>query len=146
MRLTTKGRYGIRAVVNLAVSSQSQNGPVSISQIAREEALSPEFLEQIFLKKAGVIRSIRGPKGGFILNRKPSEVSIKTVLDAVGEPLFPAPCTEYAAGCSRKSGCSLAPVWQDFYELIRSHLSGISLKDILDGVKTAGPAPQSPAR
>ena len=148
MRLTTKGRYGVRAVVNLATSAQNQNSPVSISQIAREEALSPEFLEQIFfrLKKAGVIRSIRGPKGGFILNKKPSEVSIKTVLDAVGEPLFPAPCTDHAAGCGRKSGCPMAPVWQDFYELIRNHLSGISLKDIMDGAKTSAAPSQANAR
>ena len=143
MRLTTKGRYGIRAVVNLVANSRDQNSPVSISQIAREEALSPEFLEQIFfrLKKAGVIRSVRGPKGGFILNKKPSEVSIKTVLDAVGEPLFPAPCTDHTAGCGRKAGCSLAPVWQDFYELIRNHLSAISLKDIIDEVKPVSASP-----
>ena len=82
MRLTTKGRYGVRAVVNLA--GQNQNGPVSISKISREEDLSPEFLEQIFfkLKKSGVIRSIRGPKGGFLLNSNPSDVTIKMILDA----------------------------------------------------------------
>jgi len=93
MRLTTKGRYGVRAVVNLA--AKEQNLPVPISLIAKEEELSPEFNEQIFfkLKKAGLIRSIRGPKGGFVLNQNPSEITIKTILDAVGEPLYPAPCT-----------------------------------------------------
>jgi Rrf2 family iron-sulfur cluster assembly transcriptional regulator len=134
--------------VNLAANSLDQNSPVSISQIARDEALSPEFLEQIFfrLKKAGVIRSIRGPKGGFILNKKPSEVSIKAVLDAVGESMFPAPCTDHATGCGRKTGCPLGPVWQDFYELIRDHLSGITLKDILDGNKAAPSPSQTAAR
>src|SRR5512137_1577486 len=97
MRLTTKGRYGVRAVVNLAAAVN--NEPISISQIARKEELSPEFLEQIFfrLKKAGLIRSIRGPKGGFVLNHKPSDISVKTILDAVGEPLFPAPCAEHGS-------------------------------------------------
>jgi Rrf2 family transcriptional regulator, iron-sulfur cluster assembly transcription factor len=128
----------VRAVVNLAAAST--NEPISISQIAKKEQLSPEFLEQIFfrLKKAGLIRSIRGPKGGFVLNRKSSEISIKTVLDAVGEPLFPAPCTDHGAeACPRQEGCLISPVWQDFYEVIRKHLSGISLKDILDGAKAS---------
>ena len=140
MRLTTKGRYGVRAVVNLAAAAP--NEPISISRIAQKEQLSPEFLEQIFfrLKKSGLIRSIRGPKGGFVLNRKPSEISIKTILDAVGEPLFPAPCTDHGAkSCPRQEGCPTFPVWQDFYELIRGHLSGITLKDILDnGKSTSG--------
>jgi Rrf2 family iron-sulfur cluster assembly transcriptional regulator len=119
-------------VVNLA--SQEPTRPTSISQIAEEEELSPEFLEQIFfrLKKAGLIRSIRGPKGGFLLNRKPGDISIKTILDAVGEPLYPAPCTDHGVKpCHRQPSCPIAPVWQEFYELIRDHLSGISLQDML---------------
>jgi Rrf2 family iron-sulfur cluster assembly transcriptional regulator len=69
MRLTTKGRYGVRALVNLA--STYANRPVAIKQIAKEEKISPEFLEQIFylLKKNGIISSIRGPGGGFVLSK-----------------------------------------------------------------------------
>jgi Rrf2 family iron-sulfur cluster assembly transcriptional regulator len=139
MRLTTKGRYGVRAVVNLA--AQASTHPTSISQIAKEEELSPEFLEQIFfrLKKAGLIRSIRGPKGGFVLNHKPAEISVKTVLDAVGEPLFPAPCSDRSGKhCARQQGCLLAPIWNDFHDLLRRYLSAISLQDILE--KKSGPA------
>jgi Rrf2 family iron-sulfur cluster assembly transcriptional regulator len=145
MRLTTKGRYGVRAVVNLAAAPNSD--PISISQIAKKEQLSPEFLEQIFfrLKKAGLIRSIRGPKGGFVLNHKPSEISVKTILDAVGESLFPAPCADHEADvCPRQEGCPISPFWQDFYELIRKHLASVSLKDILDKAKTT--VGSSPAR
>jgi Rrf2 family transcriptional regulator, iron-sulfur cluster assembly transcription factor len=145
MRLTTKGRYGVRAVVNLAAAPN--NEPISISQIAKKEQLSPEFLEQIFfrLKKAGLIRSIRGPKGGFVLNHKPSEITVKTILDAVGESLFPAPCVDHGtAVCARQKGCPISPLWQDFYELIRKHLSSVSLKDILDNAEI--PAGSSPAR
>jgi Rrf2 family iron-sulfur cluster assembly transcriptional regulator len=132
MRLTTKGRYGVRAVVNLAAATH--NRPVSISQIAGEEELSPEFLEQIFfkLKKAGLIRSVRGPKGGFVLNRKPAEITIKTILDAVGEPLTPTPCTnDKAQPCSREEECPVAPFWHGFYDAIQQHLDKISLQDIL---------------
>ena len=138
MRLTTKGRYGVRAVLNLA--AQNQNHPISISQISKEEDLSPEFLEQIFfkLKKAGVIRSIRGPKGGFILNWKPSEVTIKAILDAVGESINPTPCTnDSGAPCPREEDCALAPVWNEFHNVIEKHLDAISIKDIIENQKTA---------
>jgi Rrf2 family iron-sulfur cluster assembly transcriptional regulator len=138
MRLTTKGRYGVRAVVNLA--AQNKDHPISISQISKEEDLSPEFLEQIFfkLKKAGVIRSIRGPKGGFVLNWKPSEVTIKAILDAVGESINPTPCTNGStAPCPREEDCALAPVWQRFNEVIEKHLDSISLKDIIENRNAA---------
>ena len=137
MRLTTKGRYGVRAVLNLAVQNQSK--PVSISQISREEDLSPEFLEQIFfkLKKAGVIRSVRGPKGGFLLNWKPSDITIKKILDAVGESINPTPCTDSdTAPCPREEDCALAPVWSGFHEVIEKHLANISLKDIMEDTRT----------
>jgi Rrf2 family iron-sulfur cluster assembly transcriptional regulator len=139
MRLTTKGRYGVRAVLNLA--TQNQNHPISISQISQEENLSPEFLEQIFfkLKKAGVIRSIRGPKGGFVLNWKPSEVTIKAILDAVGESINPTPCTNGSSEpCPRKKNCALAPVWNGFYQVLEKHLDSISIKDIIENQKTTG--------
>ncbi|OHD25357.1 MAG: hypothetical protein A2064_12610, partial [Spirochaetes bacterium GWB1_66_5] len=115
-------------MVNLAAAVG--NEPISISYIAKKEQLSPEFLEQIFfrLKKAGLIRSVRGPKGGFVLNYKPSEISVKTILDAVGEPLFPAPCADHGTkACPQQEGCLISPIWQDFYELMRKYLSAISL-------------------
>jgi Rrf2 family iron-sulfur cluster assembly transcriptional regulator len=132
-------------VVNLAAAVG--NEPISISYIAKKEQLSPEFLEQIFfrLKKAGVIRSVRGPKGGFVLNHKPSEISVKTILDAVGEPLFPAPCADHGTkACPQQEGCLISPIWQDFYELMRKYLSAISLKDIVENKRI--PAGQSAAR
>ncbi|OHD72732.1 MAG: hypothetical protein A2V99_19055 [Spirochaetes bacterium RBG_16_67_19] len=142
MRLTTKGRYGVRAVVNLAAAVG--NEPISISYIAKKEQLSPEFLEQIFfrLKKAGLIRSVRGPKGGFVLNYKPSEISVKTILDAVGEPLFPAPCADHGTkACPQQEGCLISPIWQDFYELMRKYLSAISLKDIVENKRVPAGLP-----
>ena len=138
MRLTTKGRYGVRAVLNLA--AHDQNHPISISQISKEEDLSPEFLEQIFfkLKKAGVIRSVRGPKGGFVLKWKPSDVTIKSILDAVGESINPTPCTNGSSPpCPREKECALVPVWNEFNELIARHLDSISIEDIMQNRRTA---------
>jgi len=135
MRLTTKGRYGVRAVVNLA--SAFANRPVSIKHIAEEEGISPEFLEQIFfkLKKTGIISSVRGPGGGFVLNRKASEITIKTILDAVGETTFPTPCTnpEDWEACGRKESCIMTKTWQSFADLINDFLEKLTIKDILEG-------------
>ena len=139
MKLTTKGRYGVRAMANLAAHSSSR--PLSIAQIAREEDLSPEFLEQIFfrLRKAGLIKSTRGPKGGFVLSKDPGEVSIKAILDAVGEPLNPTPCTEHGVkGCERQTYCVMSPIWHEFYDKIRTHLEGVSLADILERKSSSG--------
>jgi Rrf2 family iron-sulfur cluster assembly transcriptional regulator len=134
MRLTTKGRYGVRAIVNLAASYA--NRPISIKTIAKEEGISPEFLEQIFfkLKKAGVITSVRGPGGGFVLNKKPSEISVHEILDAVGESTHPTPCTdpEDSANCPRREACMMMSTWSEFYDMINKYLEGLSIKDILD--------------
>jgi Rrf2 family iron-sulfur cluster assembly transcriptional regulator len=139
MRLTTKGEYGVRAVVNLA--SRKGDRPTPISQIAKEEAVSQAFLEQIFyrLRKTGMIRSVRGPGGGFLLNRDPAKVSLKEILDAVGEPLFPVPCTDHnRETCKRRLICNMSPFWHDFYDSMRDHLDGITIADVLRSAASRG--------
>jgi Rrf2 family iron-sulfur cluster assembly transcriptional regulator len=128
MRITTKGRYGLRAVINLAMSSH--NRPISIGAIAHEEDVSSEFLEQIFfkLKKAGLIRSVRGPGGGFILNRMPAEISVQDILDAVGESRGLTPCTlRRKALCNRTEPCAAHEVWTGLQDLMENYLSGVRL-------------------
>ncbi len=133
MRLTTKGRYGVRALINLAAAVKGQ--PVSISKIAAVEGISPQFLEQIFfkLKKSGLVRSLRGPKGGFLLGKDPALISIKDILDAVGEQVFPTPCTDKEAKqpCIRQDNCSITQTWQNFADLIEDFLSGVTLKELI---------------
>lgn len=132
MKITTKGRYGIRAVIYLATSYY--NRPVSIKNISENENISPEFLEQIFfkLKKAKIIGSVRGPGGGFVLIKKPAEISLKDILDAVGESVCPVPCTDTKKKCKRKQHCMMFKVWQDFSAVISKFLSTTTLKTILD--------------
>ena len=134
MRLTTKGRYGVRAVINLA--SMYANRPISIKTIASEEDISPEFLEQIFfrLKKTGIISSVRGPGGGFVLSRKISDISVKEILDAVGESTFPVPCTypDDCETCDRKDKCVMVDTWKAFSDLIDGFLKNLTVKEILD--------------
>jgi Rrf2 family iron-sulfur cluster assembly transcriptional regulator len=133
MRITTKGRYGLRAVINLAMARH--NRPVSIGLIASEEEVSSEFLEQIFfkLKKAGLIRSIRGPGGGFVLNRKPAEISVANILEAVGETHGLTPCTlRRKTLCDRSDPCPAHDIWLGLQKTMEDYLNSVTLKDILE--------------
>lgn len=133
MRITTKGRYGLRAVINLAM--YNHNRPVSISSIAGEEKVSSEFLEQIFfkLKKAGVIRSVRGPGGEFVLNRKPGEITVQDILAAVGETHGLTPCTlRRRTLCDRPEPCPAHDIWTGLQKAMEDYLTNVTLKDILE--------------
>jgi Rrf2 family transcriptional regulator, iron-sulfur cluster assembly transcription factor len=132
MRITTKGRYGLRAVINLAKTNHSR--PVSIGSIATQENVSSEFLEQIFfkLKKAGLIRSIRGPGGGFVLNRTPGEISVQDILEAVGETRGLTPCTlRRKTLCDRPEPCAAHDIWTGLQKTMEDYLTNVTLKDIL---------------
>ncbi len=137
MRVTTKGRYALRALLNLARSYQTR--PIPIKQIAEEEDISPEFLEQIFfrLKKAGIIASVRGPGGGFVLKQKLDEVSVKDLFEAVGEGLSITPCTscygeeESEQACTRQPNCAAYTVWKDASEHIVDYFEKLKLRDIV---------------
>jgi Rrf2 family iron-sulfur cluster assembly transcriptional regulator len=133
MRMTNKGRYAVRALAHLAGVDRA--APFPANQIAAEEEISPEFLEQIFyrLKKAGIIHSVRGPHGGFSLLREPETVTVKEILDAVGEEIYPAPCAHSEKHCRRSENCKLASLWQSLYALQNEYLSRITLEDILEG-------------
>ena len=135
MRITTKGRYALRAVYTLAVTATDK--PVSIRELAEKEEISPEFLEQIFfrLKKTGMISSTRGPGGGFQLNRQPAEISLYDILDASGEGIEFSPCLAddpKDQPCSRIDDCIAHRVWKEASKFIRGYFENISLKDIID--------------
>lgn len=131
MRVTTKGRYALRAITNLALTGSDR--PVPIKQIAAEEGISPEFLEQIFfrLKKSGIISSVRGPGGGFILERDPADVSVKEIFDAVGEGLEITPCTGDEE-CERSDDCLVYDMWQEASDHIVSYFDKLTLRKIMD--------------
>ena len=139
MRVTTKGRYALRAVANLAASQSDR--PVSIKQIAEEEDISPEFLEQIFfrLKKAGIIRSVRGPGGGFILAKDPKDITIQDIFVAVGEGVKLTPCSncskieqENDSGCPRMDTCAIHEVWIEVSKELSDILTSYTLNKIIE--------------
>jgi Rrf2 family iron-sulfur cluster assembly transcriptional regulator len=132
MRVTTKGRYALRALTKLALYDGDR--PVPIKRIAEEEDLSPEFLEQIFfrLKKAGVIKSVRGPGGGFMLNQDPAEITAKDIFEAVGEGIDLTPCTSATEDCDRRPDCVVNEVWEDASAYIIDYFSKLTLASILE--------------
>ncbi len=135
LRITTKGRYALRAV--LALAKTSENGsPVSIKTISEREKISPEFLEQIFfrLRKAGVINSVRGPGGGFYFARPLGEITLEAILESSGEGLGITPCVcGKELDCDRRTDCQAGRIWQEMDTHLRSFTAGRTLEDMVRG-------------
>lgn len=134
MRVTTRGRYGLRAVLKLTLTDRGK--PISIRELSEAEGISPEFLEQIFfrLRKAGVIKSTRGAGGGFQMLQDPATVSVKDIFDAVGEEISLTPCTsdtDRRAPCDRETDCLTNRMWVETAEHFNNYFSNITIADIL---------------
>ena len=137
MRVTTKGRYALRALVKLALDGSEK--PIPIKRLAEAEEISPEFLEQIFfrLKKSGIIDSVRGPGGGFVLRMDPEDITTRAIFDAVGEGIELTPCTTpsnngNAKECDRAEECLMHDVWHEVSEHITTYFESLTLRKILD--------------
>ena len=135
MRITTRGRYGLRAVLKLTLSDRGK--PISIRELSSIEGISPEFLEQIFfrLRKSGIIKSTRGPGGGFQMEKDPSEVTVKDIFNAVGEEVSLTPCTvedEMRKDCDHEKNCLAHDMWVETADYINSYFSSITIQDILE--------------
>jgi Rrf2 family iron-sulfur cluster assembly transcriptional regulator len=131
MRLTTKGQYAVRAMVNLACRGEER--PVSLKDISVEEEISLAYLEQLFVKlrKGNVVRSVRGPGGGYVLARPPREISVGEVITVVEESLNPVACLDEGSdGCERAARCTTQNVWKGLGEKIREFLNSITLEDL----------------
>lgn len=138
MKITTKGRYGLRALIDLAKYSEIE--PVSINSIATRQGISERYLEQLMtlLKKAGLIKSIRGAGGGYVLAREVSEISVGDVLRALEGSLEPVECAglNQVDSCEAAGGCVTKYVWQRINESINRTVNEISLKQLVEESKT----------
>ncbi|MDR2258262.1 MAG: Rrf2 family transcriptional regulator [Treponema sp.] len=133
MRITTRGRYALRA--SLALAKLGKNGePISINTLSEEENISSVFLEQIFfkLRKAGIVSSVRGPGGGFCFARPLDKLTVKDLLDAAGEDLSVTPCDKHHDSCDRISGCLSHRVWVASTELVNNYLRSLTLASLLE--------------
>lgn len=133
LRLSTKGQYGVRAMYEIARASSV--GPVTIRQISERQNVSVSYLEQILntLRRSGIIQSVRGPGGGYVLSRIPEKISIGEILRELEGPVAITSCLDPSEGCIRVDSCVTHLLWKSLGENIEKFLDSMSLKDLLTG-------------
>lgn len=131
MRLTTKGRYAVTAMLDLAL--HHGQGPITLSDIAQRQGISLSYLEQLFakLRKDSLVSSVRGPGGGYSLGREASEIFVAEVIAAVDENVDTTRCGG-ANNCQNNQRCLTHELWTDLSHRIYDYLNGISLKELMD--------------
>jgi Rrf2 family iron-sulfur cluster assembly transcriptional regulator len=133
MRLSTKGRYAVMAMVDLA--KHSQGSPIALAEIAERQEISLSYLEQLFakLRAGGLVKSVRGPGGGYLLGHPADETRISDVILAVDEPIRATRCSPGApVGCrGSKSRCLTHDLWEELGNQIHLYLSSVTLADVV---------------
>jgi len=133
VKLTTKGRYAVMAMADLAANSEGR--PVSLADIAERQQISLSYLEQLFgkLRKCGIVRSVRGPGGGYRLSRVAEETRIADIVLAVDEPIKATRCRPGSSkGCQSSQGrCLTHDLWEELGNQIHHYLSSVSLADVV---------------
>jgi len=133
MKLSTKGRYGLKAMYDLAL--HNGEGPISLTAIAERQRISIHYLEQLVspLRKAGLLKSVRGAQGGYLLAKQPNEISVREILELLEGPLAPASCVvEGEESCDHSDFCVSKMIYDRIYESINQVVENISLQDMLD--------------
>lgn len=137
MNISTKGRYGLRALLDLATFSQGQ--PVTLSAIALRQQISEGYLEQLMapMKKAGLVNSSRGAQGGYKLARPPEEIVVGDIFRALEGPLALTSCISEAddAGCHMQESCGSRFIWEEIQQAISNVLAAYTLADLLEREK-----------
>jgi Rrf2 family protein len=136
MRVTTWTEYSLIISLHLARRGRSGVGPVAARELADQERLPADYVEQILLRlrRAGLVESVRGAKGGYLLAREPAEISVRDVMAASEHQTFEINCDSHpvdAERCSPGSSCSIRPVWQALQQRVDDLLAGISLADLM---------------
>lgn len=135
MNISTRGRYGLRALADMTL--HAVNGPVALRVIAERQNLSESYLEQVFssLRKAGIVRSVRGAQGGYELNRPANEISVGEILRVLEGPLSPVQCVDGSypgVECEMEKTCLSRPFWEELNNVINRFLDETTLQDIID--------------
>ena len=136
MRLSTKGRYAVMAMTDLARRQDEPCRAVALADIAARQEISLSYLEQLFsrLRRKGLVQSARGPGGGYRLTRTAAETSIAEIVLAVDEPLRATRCAAQGRGCmSMGERCMTHDLWDDLGHRIEDYLASVSLADVISG-------------
>jgi len=148
IKVSTKGRYGTRLMINLARSYSEGRKAVILKRVAEEEGISIRYLEQIIipLKIYKLVKSIRGAGGGYSLARTPAEISLCSILEALEGSCALVDCVEDKELCRRLPTCASYGIWKEASELLKSYFEGISLQDVLDKCDKRPPRYREPSR
>jgi len=135
VRLSTKGRYAVMAMADLA-GNEGANRPVSLAEIAQRQEISLSYLEQLFakLRRGGLVRSVRGPGGGYRLSRPAADVRVADIILAVDEPIAATRCKSGSPkGCTgTTTRCVTHDLWEELGRQIHVFLSSVSLADVVE--------------
>ena len=131
MKISTKGRYALRLMVDLALSGQGQ--PISLKDVAQRQQLSDKYLEQIVtpLSRAGLVRSVRGAGGGYLLTRRPEEYTVGGILRPLEGDLAPVECATDAQFCERSGQCVTVELWQQIHRAVSEVVDRTTLADLV---------------
>lgn len=140
MNISTRGRYGLRALADMAL--HAIEGPVALRIIADRQNISESYLEQVFssLRKAGLVRSVRGAQGGYELSRPASEITVGEILRTLEGPISPVHCVDLespGSDCEMEKTCITRPFWEDLRDVINRFLDHTTLQDVVDKAPTA---------
>jgi Rrf2 family cysteine metabolism transcriptional repressor len=138
MKLSTRTRYGVRAVLELAANQSKE--PLRIKTIAHRQNISVKYLEQLMaiLKSAGLVRSIRGSKGGYILAKAANQIKLSDIFDCLEGPVTTVECLENKNYCARVADCLTRQVWAEVQQAIMNVLQSMTLQDLVDKAKDKG--------
>ncbi len=134
MKLSTRGRYGLRAMLDIAINQG--DGPITLNSISERQGISVGYLEQLMvpLKKEGLIRSVRGAQGGYLLAREPDKITVGDIIRALEGPIAPVACVseDYPEECDRAEGCVTRLVWAKVRDSIAQVLDSLTLADLME--------------
>lgn len=139
MKLSTKGRYGVMAMVDVAMNDD--DGPVSLKAVAERQGLSESYLEQLAgpLRKAGLLNSVRGAQGGYTLAREAGAITVGDIIRVLEGPIAPVDCASEDEGpvqhCAHSQGCVAKSVWVKLRDSIVRALDSVSLADLCEEAK-----------
>jgi Rrf2 family cysteine metabolism transcriptional repressor len=135
MKLSTKGRYGSRAMLDLALNSNAANEPITLNSIAERQNISEQYLEQIFssLRKSGLVESVRGAQGGYRLGRAAEKITVGDIVRVLEGSLDPVDCIscDNTTKCERYDMCVMKDVWKKVSDNINSAVDSFTLADLV---------------
>ena len=138
MRMSTKGRYGVRLMIDLAL--HSGQGPVLMKDIARRQGISEKYLWNLInpLKTVGLVRSLRGARGGYLLAKEPAEISLKDIMSVLEGTLCLVDCVENPSSCKRSPTCITRDVWCEASQGFMKTLEAMTLETMIDRYRVKG--------